>query len=222
MAIGLEPHLLKSIDIDSNTNMLNCSPFNNIDIKLLHLIKRTKANLSIIPIDINIITAKQYDTNQTIKTTKNWKSGTGYGSGNDKKSWDVNNYIDTIKVNMMETIDILKDITDILSLMETYDVNPVFESYIISMLTGINILDFNTSHEYYHILITLINVIVKKNFNISNDFINNISNVTNDLYEVINNILSIDISSKTDEIDIYINTYIHFIDTINTITFLSR
>jgi len=228
LAIALEHHFIKSIDIDCENNKLTSSPFNNIEMKLLHLIKRTKMGIAnIIPIDINLITIKQLkDT--TNKNTTQWKSGTGYGN-NSTTTWDINSYIDAIKLNTIDTIDTLNNIIEFLKIMESYTIDLIFESYIIDVLTGINILDFNKSHEYYHILITLINIIITKKFNISLHFIDNIINITKDLYDIINNILSIDINesshstkhvSSTDSlmsIDIYINTYIHFIDTINIV-----
>jgi ubiquitin-protein ligase len=215
LAIGLEHHLIKSIDINSEMNMLTQSPFNNIEIKLLHLSKMNKTSLTdIIPIDINIITAKQLK--DTIKSNSGyWTQGTGYG-GSNMTAWDINSYIDMIKLNMSETIDILNNIITSLTTLENYNINSILESYIITTLSGINILDFNKFHEYYHILISLIHLIITKNFTTSINFIDNIVSMTKDLYDIINNILSIDMTgNKVDTIDIYINTYIHFIDMIN-------
>jgi len=201
--------------------MVNQKPLDIIELKLCSLLKNTKNLIwyEKIPIDIDIMGVAKMTETTTSTSNPYWKAGTGYGVNLNTK-WDISMYIDTIKSNMNDTINILNCIIGELEKNigkpdTDYHFNTIYK-YIYSQFTGITLLDFNKMIDFFHTLIKLINVII--GIEISNDFIERVIELTDELYCNITTILTIDISSTSkDNIDNYINTYIYMIDTLNKI-----
>ena len=195
--------------------------YNTTELLVLQLAKKTKnlIQYNLIPIDINYITLKQMT--HTIKlndSNKVWASGTGYGSSS-SPSWDISQYINTIKQDENYVITILQSIVMNLKndiKMVNYSMNQILEKYIINIFHGINLLDFNKSLPLYHEIINIINIHVVDNINLSESFINNVITNTKELYNIIQSLITLSLSDK--DKDLYITIYKSFIDMINMIT----
>ena len=212
MGIALEPYFLKYID--TNPSDIN---FDIVEMKILHLLNKNKGKVDFekLPINMNLVTNKEVRT-VTSNSSSTWSSGTGYGSGSKSTTWDISTYIDQQKILQEETIILISEITHELSnQIPSYCINILLYDYIVSMFKGINLLDFNKTIEMYHNIISLVNVLLQmdnsSNMDAHNLFINNININTIELYEGINSLLN------TNMVDTNLDTYIYFIDMINTI-----
>jgi len=215
LANGLEKHFNNYLDISYLDISYQDNIFNVIELKLCNLLKRTKIQIyEKIPIDINIHSMSKLQNNSNTNTNSYWKNGTGFGSDSKKNTWNISSYIDTIKINMTETINILNYIINELETTKSETISPLLYKYIIYQFTGITLLDFNKNTDLYHTIIKLISTCIKieKNY----DFIDLLYESTIELHSDISTILSIDMdNSKTkDNIDNYIATYLFFIDMI--------
>jgi ubiquitin-protein ligase len=196
---SLESHFLKHIDINSDSNNLTTEPFGFIDLAILSLVKNT-ISCDKISIDINKITT-------TVEKNSCWKSGTGYGSGNNVK-WDVKQYIESNNILMNTTINSIYSIIEYIETIKISDENiSMLYQYIVNVFTGINILDFNKSILLYKAVIKLFKSFVNKD----ND---KLVIVTSDLFQEIKSILGANLLTNSD-----IDTCTEFIDMINGLTY---
>jgi len=201
MSRAFEPLFIKYIDTKNDI-------MDSIHLKIFELCKQSYDN---IVLDINV------QKLSTMGHTKEqyWKSGTGFGSGDKGKSWDISMYIDEKNINTLNTINCINELAGEMSKIENYT-NPLLNNYIVTMFTGINVLDINNSHGLYNSLVNLVMCLLKS---LPLDIIQKILDSTKDLYDELSHIIQ-DITSVTsgdNSIDVYINTYIFFIEMINMI-----
>ena len=215
LAITLEQPFAKYQDNNHKSNKdLIIPPYNKLELKLCSLLKRTTGQYyEKIPLDINIITMSQLSSSSS--NTNYWKAGTGYGIPKEK-AWNISMYIDTIKLNITETNNILDIIIEELEKSEYNMIEPLIYKFIINQFIGITLLDFNKNSTFYHSIIKLVMVCIKKEQN--SNFINNLLEITSCLHNDISNVLSFDINTNSgkskDNIDVYIASYIFFIEMI--------
>jgi ubiquitin-protein ligase len=204
---ALEPHFNKYLNIENN-------PFEFIELKMVELLYISKVqpqNVINISIGIDVIKSGQPD----IKSSKTvWKSGTGYGSRNDD-TWDISTYINMINSNNTHIINIIDSITSYIDNIKIdYIINPSLYKYILTKLTGINLLNLNTDIHMFQSIINLINKLSQKEhtdlyINFAKNIINNKS--IKDLIDQIK-LLMKDETIKSIEEE-YIALYLYLIDT---------
>jgi hypothetical protein len=160
LAIALEPHFNKYIDIMNELNSIDKEPLNFIELKLLELNKISKIKPQVtIPIDLQVFNF----SNTTSSNSKSYfKSGTGYGNSN-QSEWNISQHIDIIKTNEINTCKILENIFNYLKISNgDYIINSTFYDYIITKLCNINLLNFNNMLKTGKILIDILDIIYTK------------------------------------------------------------
>ncbi len=189
----LEPLFNKYIDMENNS-------YDLIELKMIELNSISKISNS----TINQINIKIPENNTSHKLSNTWKSGTGYGSGNNKESWDISKFIDIGKTNNERIISILKDINT-----QEIKFNQMLYNYIEHKFVGLNLLTLNTEIDIY---IELIAIIKKLN---NDSFIKTLTNYMKDMKDELNSIISNEqISSCIEEK--FIVVYLYFIELINS------
>ncbi len=189
----LEPLFNKYIDMENN-------PCDFIELKMIELNSISKINNSIIN-QINIKIPESNSSNTQLNSS--WKSGTGYGSGSNKESWDISKFIDINKTNTERIISILKDINT-----QEIKFNQMLYNYIEHKFIGLNLLTLNTEIDIY---IELISIIKKIN---NDSFIKTLTHYIKDMKDELNSIISNEqISSCIEEK--FIVVYLYFIEIIN-------
>ncbi len=165
-----EPLFNKYLDV-------NNTPFNTIELKMIELNSILKINNSNI-IPLKIVTC---DNNSTVKDSSAWKTGTGYGFGNSKDSWDISKFIDISKTNNDRIISILKEINT-----QEIKYNKMLYNYIEYKFSSINLLTLNTEIDIYNEIIKTIKLI--------NDdkLINTLGNHIKEIYDELNSIITND------------------------------
>jgi ubiquitin-protein ligase len=209
---SLEPYFNKYLNIENN-------PFDFIELKmveLLHISRIQPQNIINISLGIDIIKSCQPD----IKSSNTvWKSGTGYGSRNDD-TWDISTYINMINSNNVHIINIINSISQYInSMSKDYIINPSLYKYILTKLTGINLLNLNTDINIFQSIITLIDKIYQKNhtdlyINFAKNIVNNQS--IKDLIKQIKLIMNDENIKAIEEQYIeeqYMAVYLYLIDT---------
>jgi ubiquitin-protein ligase len=201
LANALQPHFIKYIDKDDK-------PFDFIQMKMLELYKTNCNNI----IDLKI------NTNNIIINT-GFKAGTGYGNSKNTK-WDITQFIDINKSQEENDINILSAINNYINNSNIINNNIInnndlFE-YVINKFTGINLFVFNNNINMYKVLIDTLNLIIKNiNINMINhiNIIKAIKETSTDLIQEIKMIITNDKAISSIE-EIYICTYLHYIDVI--------
>ena len=95
-------------------------------------------------------------------------------------------YVDTIKLNMTETNNIMNNIIEELEKPEYNIIEPLLYKFIVNQFTGITLLDFNKNSSFYHTLIKLVMILITKEQNLN--FINNLLETTCNLYSDISTV----------------------------------
>lgn len=213
LANKLEPYFLNSIDISSPLNNLTCDPYNSIESKILELCTDISTGSSEkINLDIKncMVESKQ-------SSNKYWSSGTGFGSGDKTKTWDISMYIDKQNISMNESIDKLEEIYQSIYSTPALNAHVLLENYIVNKFQGINILDFNKSYTFYNKLIDMIMLLKTKQYTL--DFIKKLVPTITDLYDEIYSIVNMDLTNvkENSDIDTFINVYIYFIEMFQSI-----
>lgn len=192
----LEKHFIKYYNSSNNES------------KLYNLILQFSQNMNDIPfdkIDINLDFTKIITNNNNQKKSKYWNSGTGYGTGNNGSTWNINKYIRD-RNNLNKTI--VSQLTEIYNeIKNVEDCNIIFNSmvnkYIFKQLYGCTILELNKNMDLYECIINI--VIELYNKNPSQDFYKELYESLKDITEDINTVLSTS-QDNVDErqLDVYI------------------
>lgn len=205
LANALEEHFINYLDIEDK-------PFDFIEIKMLEL-QRTNNVENNIPIDLKFNKL----INDNLKHNTGFKVGTGYGNGNEQK-WDITKYIDINKANEESSINILIELNNYIKTNTNIVIVDNFYNYIISKFTGINLLVFNNNIKLYKVLIETLDLLINTNTNIHRCIIINelSTEIVEEIKLIISNDASINIAINIEEI--YIFTYLHFIDVIEKLS----
>lgn len=183
---ALEPLFFKYIDTNNT--------FNFIELKMLELNKYNTTTDIVIDLKFNKI------INDNITNTV-FKKGTGYGSHNNDKKWDINQFIDINKSQDQHTINILTEIIDYIN-KNNCNIPDQLNNYIINKFTNINLLIFNNQINLYKILLSYINLI--KDSSILNSFVNSSRDIINEIKMIINNNIELEES--------FMSVYLYYID----------
>jgi len=165
LANKLNPIIQDYIELDTEYNDIQL-----LLLKLSNLIKEDLSNKLNIDLDIN----KTPNQDQT-KNNSYWKSGTGYGSGNNK-DWDINKFIKETEIKKLEVINCLKNINEkINNNNSNFIKSSCLLSYIINQISGANMLQIeNDKFIFLEIIKIMSNIKCYENFNniIDSEFIN--------------------------------------------------
>ena len=151
------------------------SEYNDIEIYLLKLLNLTKEDLlNKINIDLDINKINSLDSEE-INSNKYWKSGTGYGSGNNK-DWDINKFIKETEIKKLEVINCLKNINEKMNNNSSIFIkNSCLLSFIINQISGATMLQIeNDKFIFLEIIKIMSNIKCYENFNniVDSEFIN--------------------------------------------------
>lgn len=142
--------------------------YNNIELDLLKLSNLIKEDYTDkLNINFDLLQIKPKDK------IYYWKSGTGYGSGNNE-SWDINNYI---KEKEIENIEILNCLININNNINDENIiylkSSIIFKYFLNFIDGVTLLDIENN---YDIINEIFNIIKKLDNHLDIDFINKFSN----------------------------------------------
>jgi ubiquitin-protein ligase len=194
---ALEPLFNKYVDIDNIS-------FNFIESNMIKLNHISKIKTDDLVIDFNV---SKFTKSDEKKQNSIWKSGTGYGHGYIKSEWDISKYINIIKKKNDKIIELLGEINNYLISNNNENNNyQLIYNYILSIISGINLLNFNNNINIYKEFIELIDVISKKSTPCFDDFIKkfseNINNLISEMKILVNNNIG----------DEYICIYLYYIE----------
>lgn len=117
-----------------------------------------------------------------------WKSGTGYGSGNDSNNWSIEKYIKEKEYENIKLNEILININKLLDKSNLELINgSIFESYILNQTKGLTMLELDKNNNLYNnifdILLNIIGLPISQNF--INSIYDNIKNISEEIHEII-------------------------------------
>lgn len=204
LASALEAHFNTYVDIHTQSNALDATPFNYIETKMLELFSSTKITLpTTIQIDLKTL---KYD-NRSTSITSPWKGGTGYGTSALQK-WDIAKYIDSSTTIERHIESILNEIVSYIKQESIYDIDSMCAKYIIKQFSESSLLDFNNNLAIYKSIIEILDI--TNAFDIAQEIVEASNHIYDDIYTIITN----DILSQSVNHD-YMAPYLYLIDTIN-------
>ncbi len=165
-------------DAPSNSNPT--ISYNDLEYELIKLASITKEScLDKVPIQINIPKPIMSGTS----TNKYWKSGTGYGN-DDLQKWDIKAYIKEQEIQKEELSNCLLKIN---KMIDDSNIDIIYESvlmkYIISQISGLNVLELDKNKTLYTQIFNILTNLVGKNMNQS--LINSICSGLRNIYDEI-------------------------------------
>jgi ubiquitin-protein ligase len=145
-------NLAQKLDPIINDYIKSNDEHNDLDYNLLILANLIKENDNKLNIDIDIMKFDSTNKNDD----KYWKSGTGYGSGNEK-GWDIKSYIEDQEYKQQQIVNVLKKINDIIDVNNIPNITKsILFTYILNLTNEINMLqienDYNILNEIIKIL----------------------------------------------------------------------
>jgi len=124
-------------------------------LKLSNLIKEDYAHKLNINFDLLQIKSKEQEK------TNYWKSGTGYGFGNNE-SWDINNYIKEKEINKIEIFNCLRNINNNINDTTIIYLNDsILYKYFLSFVDGMTLLDIENNYDIFNEILDIFKKLIK-------------------------------------------------------------
>lgn len=168
------------IDIEASSNGNELIGYNDIEYELIKLANITKEINNNDNITIKII-APKIKNFSNIK--EHWNKGIGYGN-NAREEWNIKEYIKEQELQKIEIANILNNLLVKINENSFEEIfNSILPNFIISQISGLNLLELEKSRIIYKSCFDILSEII--GFNRNQTFINNIGSKVKNIYEEI-------------------------------------